>query len=185
MTQNALGVQPQGAVTTWRPAFPWWIAFSTSLCLFLAWNCLAGRKERNEEDLSFCLLNLRGWFVFGFVYFVLFCFIWYKIIHSSSIYTVVFCCLFFLCAQESTSLERQDWSSSSCPLLVLMQRVSCTFRKTLLPRLTLCAWRGRSRAGGSLAAWSIPECSLCNSAPKLLIARTIQSLSLNINRLLL
>lgn len=48
--------------------FPWWIAFSTSLCLLLAWNCLAGREERNEEDLSFCLLNPHGWFGFGFVW---------------------------------------------------------------------------------------------------------------------
>lgn len=127
-----------------RTSFPMMkgIAFSTRLHLLLAWNCLAGREERNEKDLSFSLLTLHGWFGFW----VFFGYDTKSFTQAADIYWG-----FFLCAaQESNSLERQDWSSRSCPLLVLMQRVSCTFRKTLLPRLTLCAWRGWLRAGASL-----------------------------------
>lgn len=81
-----------------------------------------------------------------FVVFVFF--FWYS---TKSFIQAAYITGVFLCAaQESSSLERQDWSSCSCPLLVLMQRVSCTFRKILLPRLILCMWRGWSKAGGFL-----------------------------------
>lgn len=66
-------------------------------------------------------------------------------------------CLLLACSclhgreeRNEKNLERQDSSSCSWSLLVLLQRVSCTFRKALTPVLTLHAWRGCSKAMGSL-----------------------------------
>lgn len=138
LTPTYIGCPASGGCNNPRASFSNMkgITFSTRSCLLLAWNCVAG----TQLDPSFSLLTVHGWF--GLVFF------WYNT--KSFIQATYTLWVFLLCAaQESNSLERQDWPSCSCPPLVLMQSELYSWKK-YLPRHTLCAWRGWSRAEGCL-----------------------------------